>query len=417
MFFQKKAAAIDEWLLQRIYQSAGCPPVRLKLGKGLAVPSSSPLSLATIAIMNRAILFRLMLDPEIGFGEAYADGSITVEGDLVTALSALYDSMGRVGHSSWSRALISRSMEYIQRNTPRGSLQNIHHHYDLPADFYRLWLDPQLLYTCAYFTSASATLEEAQIAKMDYICRKLRLQPGQRVVDAGCGWGALPLHMAKHYGVTVRAFNISHEQILWARARAKELKLTDFVEFIEDDYRNISGQCDAFVSIGMLEHVGREHYREVGRIINRSLDKSGRGLLHFLGRNKARPFSTWTRQRIFPGAYAPTIREAMEVFEPSEFSILDIENLRQHYARTLEFWLSAFESSADQVLKMFSPEFVRAWRLYLAGAVAALRTGTLQLFQVVFAKSACPQIPWTRAHLYRPEQLEEEEASWIHTTY
>jgi cyclopropane-fatty-acyl-phospholipid synthase len=166
----------------------------------------------------------------------------------------------------------------------------------------------------------------------------------------------------------------------------------------------------------MLEHVGMEHYGELGSIINRSLDNAGRGLLHFIGRNKACPFSTWTRKRIFPGAYAPTIRQAMELFEPWEFSILDIENLRFHYARTVEIWLSGFEKSAKRVEKMFGGEFVRAWRLYLAGAVAGFRAGTLQLFQIVFARTACEHIPWTRAHLYRLEQQEEQEARWIHTT-
>jgi cyclopropane-fatty-acyl-phospholipid synthase len=416
MSFQEMSPSIDKWLLRRIYESVGCPPIRLKLGNGVEVSSTDPAPLATVVIENRRILQRLMLDPEAGFGDAYSEGRITVEGDLIAALEALYQSIQTVGRHNWYSRIMSRCMDYWQRNTLGGSRRNIHQHYDLTTDFYRLWLDPELVYTCAYFPSVSATLEEAQTAKMDYICRKLKLQPGERVVDAGCGWGALALHMAKHYGVTVRAFNISHEQILWARERAKELKLSDWVEFIEDDYRNISGRCDAFVSVGMLEHVGMEHYGELGSIINRSLDNAGRGLLHFIGRNKACPFSTWTRKRIFPGAYAPTIRQAMELFEPWDFSILDIENLRFHYARTLEIWLSGFEKSAKRVEKMFGGEFVRAWRLYLAGAVAGFRAGTLQLFQIVFARTACEHIPWTRAHLYRLEQQEEQEARWIHTT-
>jgi cyclopropane-fatty-acyl-phospholipid synthase len=166
----------------------------------------------------------------------------------------------------------------------------------------------------------------------------------------------------------------------------------------------------------MLEHVGLEHYMELGRVIHRSLDEAGRGLLHFIGRDKARPFSTWTRKRIFPGAYAPTIRQAMDIFEPWEITVLDIENLRSHYARTLEHWLSGFEKSANQVKGIFGPEFVRAWRLYLAGSIAAFRTGALQLFQIVFARRGCHQIPWTRAHLYRREQQEEKKARRIHTT-
>jgi cyclopropane-fatty-acyl-phospholipid synthase len=415
MFFEEMSAAIDQRLLRRIYQSVGCPPIRLRLGNGVEVSPTDATPLATIVIEDRKILLRLVLDPEAGFGDAYSEGRITVEGDLIAALESLYQSIRKAGHQNWHTRALSRSMEYWQRNTLRGSRRNIHQHYDLTTDFYRLWLDPELVYTCAYFASASATLEEAQAAKMDYICRKLKLQAGERVVEAGCGWGALALHMARHYGVTVRAFNISHEQILWAREQAKKLKLSDWVEFIEDDYRNIQGKFDAFVSIGMLEHVGLEHYEELGSTIHRSLEEAGRGLVHFIGRNKACPFSTWLRKRIFPGAYAPTIRQAMDVFEPWEFSILDIENLRLHYARTLEYWLGGFEKSVRQVEEMFGSEFVRAWRLYLAGAIAGFRAGTLQLFQIVFARTACQQIPRTRAHLYRLEQQVEKEARWIHT--
>ncbi len=404
---------IDQWLLQKIHDSEGRPPIRLTLGNGVEVspPDASPV--ATIRIRDRGTLLRLVLDPEVGFGDAYSEGRITVEGDLIAALEALYQSMSAIDTHTWYSRIVSKFMEHLQRNSLRGSRNNIHQHYDLKTDFYRLWLDPQLVYTCAYFPSAAATLEEAQIAKLDYVCRKLQLRAGERVVDAGCGWGALALYMAQHYGVTVRAFNISHEQVLWARWHARQLGLSQQVEFVEDDYRNISGKCDAFVSVGMLEHVGLEHYKELGNIIHRSLDEAGRGLLHFIGRNKPCPFSAWTRKRIFPGAYAPTIRQAMDMFEPHDLSVLDVENLRFHYARTLECWLNGFEKSVSQVEEMFSPDFVRTWRLYLAGAIAGFRAGTLQLFQIVFARTACQQIPWTRVHLYRQRQNEDEDGRWM----
>jgi cyclopropane-fatty-acyl-phospholipid synthase len=403
----------DGWLLRKVYRSAGLPPIRFALGNGVEVSPLDASPVANIRIRDRETLLRLVLDPEVGFGDAYSEGRITVEGDLIAALETLYQSMSATDHRNWYSRIVSKFIALLQRNSLRGSRNNIRQHYDLKTDFYRLWLDPQLVYTCAYFPSASATLEEAQIAKMDYVCRKLQLQSGERVVDAGCGWGALALYMAKHHGVSVRAFNISHEQILWARWRARQLGLSQRVEFVEDDYRNISEKCDAFVSVGMLEHVGLEHYKELGSIIHRSLDKAGRGLLHFIGRNRPCPFSTWTRKRIFPGAYAPTLRQAMDIFEPHDLSVLDVENLRLHYARTLEYWLDGFEKSAGQVREMFGPDFVRTWRLYLAGAIAGFRVGTLQLFQIVFARTACQQIPWTRAHLYRQKQNENEEARWI----
>jgi cyclopropane-fatty-acyl-phospholipid synthase len=235
-------------------------------------------------------------------------------------------------------------------------------------------------------------------------------------VEAGCGWGALALHMAKRYGVKVRAFNISHEQIAYAREQARREGMSGQVEYVEDDYRNFAGRQDVFVSVGMLEHVGLKHYEEFGRTINRTVGDWGRGLVHFIGRNYPHPFSPWMRKRIFPGAYAPALSQVTRVFEPWNFSVLDVENLRMHYAKTLEHWLNRFESSVDRVTQMFGPEFVRAWRLYLAGSLASFRSGGLQLFQIVFSGAKCQQVAWTRAHLYAEAQPEIAEPKWMHAT-
>jgi cyclopropane-fatty-acyl-phospholipid synthase len=404
---------LDNWLLKHVLQAIGNPPVRLVLreGAGVTPPSVSPI--ATLIIQNHRTLASLLLDPEVAFGEAYAEGRVRVEGDLVRLLEETYKAMSRapVASSLYSR-LTSRWMEARQTNSLRGSRNNIHHHYDLGNDFYKLWLDSELAYACAYFPSTSATLEEAQRAKMDYVCRKVRLQPGENVVEAGCGWGALALHMARRYQVSVKAFNVSHEQILYARRRARQEGLSHLVEFIEDDYRNIAGTYDVFMSVGMLEHVGREHYRELGSLIQRSIGDTGRGLLHFIGRNYPAPFSRWMRKRVFPGAYVPSLREAMEIFEPFNFSVQDVENLRYHYAKTLEHWLDRFESAEHQIGFMYDSRFVRTWRLYLAGSLASFRCGTLQLFQVVFAGSRCRPIYWTRAPLYTEAQPSNEKAAW-----
>jgi cyclopropane-fatty-acyl-phospholipid synthase len=415
-----RLSRIDQWLLERIHHSVGRPPIRLMLGNGVQVSRADVLPIAKILIRDRRTLLNLILDPEVGFGEAYSEGRITVEGNLIAALEAVYQSMPDLESTNWYARIVSRCMGYVQRNSLRGARDNIHRHYDLNNAFFRLWLDPLLVYSCAYFPSGCIGLDEAQVAKMDYICRKLNLQPGERVVDIGSGWGALALHMAKHYGVTVRGFSISHEQVRWARRRAQEMDLNGRVEFIEDDYRNISGKCDALVSVGMLEHVGPEHYAEMGRVIHRSLDHAGRGLLQSIGRNRPRPFSSWTRKHIFPGAYAPALRQVTDIFAPWELCILDVENLRPHYAKTLEHWLERFEDSAGQVSAMFGPEFVRTWRLYLAGATAGFRAGTLQLFQIVFARTACQRIPSTRAHLYvegRPKEQGESNDNDAPLTY
>ena len=405
-------SSVEKWLLRRIHYAMGRAPIGFILNDGIQI--LSPTSVADVVIHDRRTLAKLILDPEVGFGEAYTDGRIEVEGDLVALLEAVYKSMSNAQPASWYARLASYWLNRTQANTLFGSRKNVHHHYDLGTDFYKLWLDPDLVYTCAYFPSPSATLEEAQMAKMKHVCRKLQLQPGEKVVEVGCGWGALALYMARNYGVSVKAFNISREQNLFARQRACEEGLSNQVEFIEDDYRNVSGRFEAFVSVGMLEHVGPDHYAELATVIHRSLGNSGRGLLHFIGRNHPSPFSAWTRKRIFPGAYAPTLRQALGMFEPLDLSVLDVENLRLHYAKTLEHWLESFEISAQRISEMFHPSFVRTWRLYLCGALAGFKVGTLQLFQIAFAGPAYRRIPWTRAHLYGSEKRAEQEPKWIH---
>ena len=304
--------------------------------------------------------------------------------------------------------LFGRILNFVRRRRSHSiaaSRKSIHRHYDIGNAFYCLWLDERMQYSCAYFAEPGLTLEAAQLAKLDHIGRKLQLKPGETILEAGCGWGGLALHMAERFGVSVRAFNLSREQVAYARQRAGAIGLSRRVEFVEDDYRNASGKYDAFVSVGMLEHVGLENYPELGRVIDRSLTPLGRGLIHSIGRNAPQPFDPWPDARIFPGAYPPSLREMLGVLEPSRFSVLDVENLRLHYAHTLEHWLERFERAADKVVEMFDDSFVRMWRLYLAASIASFRIGGLQLFQVVFARESNNRVPWTRDHLYRDEVL------------
>jgi cyclopropane-fatty-acyl-phospholipid synthase len=413
--------SFDARLLRKFLVALGNPPIRLVLDGRAEVSPPNARPIASVFLPDRRAVSRLLRYPEMAFGDGYADGSIRVEGDLVALLEAVSRSMQRAKAGEWYLKLFSRWLNLAQNNSLRGSAKNIHHHYDLDVNFYKLWLDSQLVYTCAYFPTPDATLEEAQIAKMDHVCRKIQLQPGERVVEAGCGWGALAIHMAKHYGANVRAYNVSAEQIAHARQHAAREGLSHQVEFVHDDYRSISGDFDAFVSVGMLEHVGAAHYADLGRVIHRAIGDSGRGLLHFIGRNHERPLSPWIRKHIFPGAHVPTLSRVMKIFEPLDASILDVENLRFHYAKTLEHWLARFERAHDRIAAMFSEDFVRMWRLYLAGSVAAFRTGDLQLFQIVFAGSECQRIPWTRAYLYEEERAQEKvtkekETKWMHAT-
>ena len=380
---------LDRLALTRIQRTVQSAPVRFMLWDGFEVPSMTAPAVGTILFKNRTALLSWAWDASLNFGETYMSGAIEIRGDLLTVLEAIYRGWESSDRRPWW--LMEKS------NDAHAARENVHHHYDLGNDFYRLWLDREMVYTCAYFPTAEATLEAALIAKMDLVCRKLRLVPGERVIEAGCGWGSLALFMARQYGVTVRAFNISSEQIAYARNRAKGEGLADRVEFVEDDYRHVGGTHDVFVSVGMLEHVGAPDYPTLGRAIDRSLSDRGRGLLHFIGRNQPAPINPWIRKRIFPGAYAPTLREVFgQVLEPHAFSVLDVENMRLHYAKTLEHWGQRFNEASCQVATMFDESFVRAWRLYLAGSQASFTTGSLQLFQVLFTRANNNDLPWTR---------------------
>ena len=390
---------LEASLMRRLLRSLGDPPLRVTLWNGESMATGTEEPVAHIRIASRVSLLKLLVNPELHFGDGYSDGSIEVDGDLVKLMEVVYRGMARASFSGSMLRMGGRAGRR-RTNTLSSSRSNIHHHYDLGNDFYRLWLDPEMVYTCAYFPAPEATLEEAQIAKMDHVCRKLRLRPEETVIEAGCGWGALAMHMATRYGVRVRAFNISREQIAYARERARALGVEGRVEFIEDDYRNIAGRCDAFVSVGMLEHVGVDNHEQLGRVIDACLDRDGRGLLHSIGRDRPAELNAWIEKRIFPGAYPPTLRQMLAIVEPWEFSVIDVENLRLHYALTLVHWMQRFEDARERVSGMYDERFVRAWRLYLAGSIAAFNTGALQLFQVLFVRRSSNEVPWSRSHLY-----------------
>jgi cyclopropane-fatty-acyl-phospholipid synthase len=393
--------SIEARLVERLLSLLGNPAVEFLLWTGERVCGRPGEKLKQLHIKDRGTLFTLFKDSQVGFGDAFSEGRVTIEGDLVAFLETLYQSMPR---GSAEQSLLRRFMSRRRgprANTLGGSRENIHRHYDIGNEFYKMWLGRTMSYTCAYYPTPAATLDEAQVAKMHHVCRKLQLQSGQSVVEAGCGWGSLGLHMARHYGVKVRAFNISHEQILYARERAQAEGLGSQVEYIEEDYRNITGTYDAFVSVGMLEHVGLENYPELGRVANNCLPRHGRGLIHSIGRNRPAPLHAWIERRIFPGAYPPSLAEMMRIFEPWDLSVLDVENLRLHYAKTLRHWLARYEAASERVKNLFDEKFVRMWRLYLAGSAAAFTSGSMQLFQVVFAPRDNNDIPLTRAHLYQ----------------
>jgi cyclopropane-fatty-acyl-phospholipid synthase len=390
-------------IVHSIMQRAGNPRISVRLWNGDEFRVTDARPVACMEICQRRAVLEILRSPSVGFGECYSQGLIEIHGDLLAFINEVTVAITRRREGRYFGPRIRSMMHAMRSNSLARSWHNVHYHYDLGNSFYKQWLDERMVYTCAYYDSPAASLAEAQVAKLEHVCRKLKLRPGQTVIEAGCGWGALSLYMAEHYGVNVVAYNNSREQVTFARKRAAALGLDDLVKFVEDDYRNIDERCDVFVSIGMLEHVGLTNFRTLGELIKRSLKPEGIGLIHSIGRSHPQPMDPWIVKHIFPGGHVPSLSEMMTVFEPQRFSILDVENLRPHYARTCAAWLENFEAAADDVAGMYGEEFVRMWRLYLAGSSAGFQSGTLQLYQVLFAPHGNDDVPWTRGYQYPGE--------------
>lgn len=396
--------ALDRWLARKLLEALG-GTLFIDLWNRERVVLDGTRPRYGFRILSSTALRWLLRSPNLNFGDLFSLGAVEVRGDLVGFIETVYRSVAAARQRNRVLQLFWR--DHKPRSTSlHAARANIRHHYDLGNDFYSLWLDREAMqYTCGYFPESGMSLEEGQRAKLHHICRKLRLRPGQRVVEAGCGWGGLARFMAREYGVHVTAFNISHEQIAYAREEARRQGLQAQVEYIEDDYRNMAGDYDKFVSIGMLEHVGREHYRELGQVINGCLAADGIGLIHTIGRNQPQNMNAWIEARIFPGAYPPTLAQMDQIFAAGDLSILDVENLRLHYSETLGHWLQRFESHRDEISREYDQFFVRAWRLYLCGSIAAFNVGTLQLFQVLFNRAASNAIPRSRADVYGAQDV------------
>jgi cyclopropane-fatty-acyl-phospholipid synthase len=397
----REPRSYEVWLITKLMRMAGSPPVRFRLWNHEVIESEAGEARFTIHLSDPKALRSLVANPNLAFGDLYSAGRLHVEGDLAELMETLYRCIHQA-RQRWPRWLDALWRNHNPRPTGISEArENIHHHYDLGNEFYRLWLDTaEMQYTCAYYERPDLTLEHAQLAKLEHVCRKLRLKPGMTVVEAGCGWGGLARYMARHYGVKVHAYNISKEQLAYARAEAERQQLSHLIDYVEDDYRNIQGRYDAFVSIGMLEHVGKDNYPALSELIQRSLKPEGIALLHSIGRNRPMLMNAWIEKRIFPGAYPPSIGEFIEICEHGDFSVLDVENLRLHYASTLSDWMQRFTAREAEVIALYDEHFARAWRMYLAGSIAAFRAGSLQLFQVVFTHGGNNRLPQNRQDLH-----------------
>ena len=362
---------------------------------------------AAIRLHDDAMLRRMLLNPELAAGEGYMEGRLTIEGDDLHAFLSLVKKMGGgqrpprlLGAVKRGRRLLKRIAQHNPAATAR---RNVAHHYDLSGELYDLFLDDDRQYSCAYFRDPDMTLEQAQAAKKAHIAAKLLLSPGQRVLDVGCGWGGMALMLAGQHGAEVTGVTLSEEQHKLARARADAAGLSDKAWFELTDYRDVQGQFDRIVSVGMFEHVGVPHYETYFRKIHELLTDDGVALIHTIGRS-APPSSTnpWIAKYIFPGGYVPALSEVAPVIEREGLMITDLEVWRLHYADTLRHWLDRFEANIDKVRDLYDEAFCRMWRFYLVASEMSFRDGHHVVFQFQLAKRH-GVVPVTRDYLYNGE--------------
>ena len=357
----------------------------------LHVFSGDPGPNVTMRLTDRSLYRKLVFNPELHAGEAYMDGRMSFEDstlrDFLTLFSLNRLSLGSYPLQKVLRA-VSRQFKGLQQANPVGKAQqNVAHHYDLGNDFYRLFLDDGLQYSCAYFLEDDETLEQAQHNKRRLLAAKLNLAPGQTILDIGCGWGDLALYLAGLEDVEVTGVTLSQEQADLAQARAREAGLDGRVRFELKDYREVEGRFDRIVSVGMFEHVGVHHYGEFFGKLNALMDDDGLALIHSIGHmSPPGTASPWLRKYIFSGAYSPALSEVFDAVEQNSLWVTDLEFLRLHYAKTLAHWGRRFAANRAEIEAMYDEKFARMWEFYLTSAEMMFVTGSQLVFHMQLAR-------------------------------
>ena len=362
---------------------------------------------ASIRIHDTQLLPQLVRNPELAFGEGYMAGTVTIEkGTLEDAMRIPIRNVAQGRMSTLQR--VQEGTEYwlrpiLQRNSEQVSRRNVSHHYDLSDEFYRLMLDSDMQYSCAYFETPDMSLEQAQRAKKNHIARKLYLEPDMHVADIGCGWGGLALTLARDYRARVTGLTLSDNQYQTAKQRVAEANLQDRIHIRLMDYRELQGQFDRVVSVGMLEHVGAPQFRAYFNKVAELMKPDGVALIHSIGRNgpPTNP-SPWLNKYIFPGGYVPSLSELVEPISQTGMWYLDIESLRLHYAKTLRHWRDRFEDNLDRVHAMYDDRFIRMWRFYLTACILVFEERDQTVFQLQLGHRR-DAVPLTRNYLYRAD--------------
>lgn len=353
-------------------------------------------------VIHEPIAYRkLIKSTSLALGEAYMDKELEVEGDLVTALDELFkfQSQFSTDYSAMKKLLYTSTSRKNQK-------QEVCSHYNIGNDFYKLWLDPSMSYSCAYFTTEDESLEKAQYNKVHHILSKLNLQEGMSLLDIGCGWGYLLIEAAKKYKVHGLGITLSEEQYKGFKDRIKKEGLEEYLTVKLMDYRELkeSGMTfDRIVSVGMLEHVGRENYDLFFKNVDAVLKKEGLFLLHYISGLGEFPGDAWIKKYIFPGGVIPSLREIIHIGADYKYYVQDVESLRRHYVKTLLHWYNNFEKYLPEIEKMFDERFIRMWRMYLCACAASFNNGVIDLHQILFVKGVNNKLPLTRDYMYKED--------------
>jgi len=359
----------------------------------------------TVKILNKKLHYKLLFRPDLYFGEAYSNGDILIEGGTLTSfLDIVLMNIGR-GEINFFTKLINKlsgSYRYLTNfNFIKKSKMNVAHHYDISDELYDLFLDPKKQYSCAYFKNENDTLEDAQNNKIQHIIKKLNIQPNQKILDIGCGWGSLAIDIAKSINCEVTGITLSENQFAYCVKKAKELNMENQVRFKLIDYRELNEKFDRIVSVGMFEHVGRKFYKKFFKQIEKLLTDSGVSLIHTIGSVKPpRDPHPWVTKYIFPGGYTPSLSEVTTPVEKAGLIVSDIEVLKLHYSHTLRHWKENCIKNKAQIIEMFDEKFFRMWEFYLTGCEVAFKWGDQVVYQLQLTKSYT-STPITRDYIYQ----------------
>lgn len=385
---------MNKTVYKNILKNAFAVPFQIRFWDGEEIKYGEGESEFTFIFNNPIPLTDIRKDLSMALGEAYMDNKIDVDGDLEKVMGYFYNNKKSFFH-------VPRIDKYSHNNIKK-SRECIHHHYDIGNDFYRLWLDDSMTYSCGYFQDPEESLNDAQKNKITYILKKLNLEEGQTLLDIGCGWGKLIITAAKEYRVKSMGITLSTEQFNMVNKRIKDEKLEDLVAVQQIDYRQLKNRnFDILVSVGMVEHVGMKDLPEYFSTVNRLLNPEGMSLLHCITSITGASIDTWIDKYIFPGGYLPTVKELTLYMANEEFHLIDAESLRRHYVKTLERWAENFESALPEIMKIKDETFIRMWRLYLNGCAASFNCGNIDVHQLLFTKGVNNELPLTREYMYK----------------